>query len=139
MLDAHTLVGQLLQSQTLCVVSTIATDGHPQSALVAFSETPQLEVLFGTFDDSRKYANLLRDPHVSIVFTGHDATVQLEGTARLATGPEDVHCRAIHRTKNPASAKYLADPRQRFFIVTPTWIRYTDYATTPDTVLEMLC
>lgn len=134
--DARLLVSRLLASQKLCVISTIAGDGRPQSALVAFSETPELEIVFGTFDDTRKYANLLRDSRVSIVVSGSDATVQVEGTASLAEGPDDGRCRTMHLAKNSATAKYLRDPRERFFVVTPTWIRYTDYSTEPDTVLE---
>ncbi len=137
MTDHRSLIARFLAAQTLGVVSTIGTDGQPQSALVAFSETPELKIVFGTFNDSRKFRNLQRDPRASFVISGNDATVQLEGTARLAEGTDDEQCRALHIAKNPGSAKYLDDPRQRFFIVTPMWIRYTDYSTEPDTVLEV--
>lgn len=125
-----------LASQLLCVVSTVGEDGSPQSAFVAFSESPELEMTFGTFADSRKFANVLRDPRVSIVVGGDDKTVQIEGVARVATGDEESRARARHLAKNPGSEKYAHDPRQRFVVVTPTWMRYTDYSTDPDTIEE---
>lgn len=126
----------LLSSQMLCVVSTVHADGSPESALVAFSETPDGSIVFGTFCDSRKYANIVENPRISLVISGDDRTLQLEGNARVASGEDEARCRSLHLAKNPGSAKYVRDPKQRFIVVVPAWSRYTDYGTDPDTVVE---
>lgn len=126
-----------LASQPFCVVSTVGDGGAPQSAFVAFSESDDFEIAIGTFVDSRKFRNVVRDPRVSIVVSGDDKTVQIEGTARVATGAEEERVRAQHLTKNPSAKKYAYDSRESFVIVTPRWMRYTDFTTDPDTVEEL--
>ncbi len=126
-----------LASQPFCVVSTVGDGGAPESALVAFSESDGLEIAFGTFVDSRKFRNIGRDPRVSIVVSGDDKTVQLEGTARVAAGDEAERVRAQHLAKNPSAKKYAYDSRESFVIVAPRWLRYTDFTTDPDTVEEL--
>lgn len=135
--DVRTLVRTFLASQLLCVVSTMGADGTPESALVAFSETPDLDIVFGTSHDARKYANLTSNPHVSFVIGFGKTTLQVEGIARMATGEEEERCRTIHTTKNPASLKYAHDPKQRFFVTRPTWMRLTDTSTHPPTIGEL--
>src|SRR5271155_5869071 len=44
------------------VVSTVATPGVPQSALVGIATTPDLEIIFDTLRSTRKYANLIARP-----------------------------------------------------------------------------
>lgn len=136
MTDIREIIQIFLTSQMLCVVSTVNADGTPESALVAFSESSDLEITIGTFNDTRKFANILRNPHVACVIGTTDQTLQLEGIARIANDEEIDHCRIQHTQKNPASAKYVHDPKQRFVIVKPTWLRYTDYGTDPDTIEE---
>jgi PPOX class probable F420-dependent enzyme len=126
----------LLSSQLLCVLSTVADDGRPASALVGFSVSAAGEFVFGTSPASRKYGNLLRDPRVAIAVHAGEATLQVEGTARVAEGAEDAACRALHVAKNPRAKKYAEDASQRFVVVTPTWARFTDYGTAPPTVEE---
>lgn len=128
---------EFLGSQLFCVVSTIGDDGSPQSAFVAFSESDNLEVAFGTFVDSRKFRNVERDPRVSIVVSGDDKTLQIEGVARVAMDDEEARVRAQHLAKNPSAKKYAYDSRESFVIVTPRWLRYTDFTTDPDTVEEL--
>lgn len=126
-----------LESQSFGVVSTIGSTGSPESAFVAYSESDDFSIVFGTFVDSRKYRNIARDPRVSFVVSGDDRTVQIEGTARELTGEEEERCRHRHVVKNPKAKKYAYDERERFVVITPTWIRFTDYTTDPDTVEEL--
>src|ERR1039457_5925402 len=64
------------------VVSSIARDGTPQSALVGIATTPELEIIFDTVKSSRKYPNLVERPSCSFV-VGWDGEqpVQFEGDA----------------------------------------------------------
>lgn len=130
-------ITDFLATQLFCVVSSVGEDGSPQSAFVAFSETADAEIAFGTFIDSRKFHNIRQDARVSIVVSGDDKTVQIEGNARVATGDEEEHIRALHLAKNPSAKKYAYDSREVFVVVTPTWARFTDFTTDPDTVEEL--
>ena len=127
-----------LASQPHGVVSTVHADGSVESALVAFSETPELCVTFGTLEDTRKFANILREPRVALVVTDNEHfQVQLEGRARITSGDEHERCKQQHVAKNPKSAKYADAPGQRFIVVEPTWIRFTDRTTDPSLVEEL--
>jgi len=41
------------------VVGSISADGAPQSALVGFAVTDELEIVFDTLSDTRKYRNFV--------------------------------------------------------------------------------
>ena len=104
---------------------------------MAFSETDQLEIIFGTFRDTRKYENLKKNPNVSFVISWGDVTVQYEGIVEEALGDQFELCRDIHLAKNPESKKYTFDNRQRFFKAKPQWIRYSNFSFDPERVFEM--
>ena len=64
------------------VVSSIAIDGSPQSALVGIAATPSLDVIFDTLKSTRKYANLIERPACSFVIgCSGEQTLQLNGIA----------------------------------------------------------
>lgn len=128
-----------LQRQKLTVISTTASE-RPESALIAFTETKDLEIVFGTSDETRKYKNLRKNNHVAFVFGLDDrdtrTTIQYEGLARELEGDEAEKYSAIHIAKNPGSAKYLGDRHERHFLVQPTWIRYANHSGDPKDVFE---
>lgn len=127
-MDEKQQVFEFLTGEELCVLSTQGEG--PESALVAFSENERLEVVFGTFTSSRKYKNLLSKPLVSLVIgttKDKNITVQYEGKATELRGEERARAEAQHVKKIPASKKYAVHPEQTYFLVRPTWIRYTDY------------
>ena len=137
MTDLRAAVAAFLATRLHGVVSTSHADGSVESALVAISETPDLAITFGTLDDTRKFANILRDPRVAFVVTDDEnVEVQFEGRARLTEGEEHERCKERHVAKNPKSAKYADDPRQRYFVVEPTWVRFVDRTVTPSRVEE---
>jgi len=123
-----------LKTQTLGVVSTIdANEDKPESAEVAFSETENLEVIFGTLNDARKFLNLKKNNRVAFVIGWDEVTVQYEGAAREITDAKELkECQERHVAKNPYSEKYVYDEREVFYKVTPKWIRYTDFSTEPE-------
>ncbi len=62
-------------------MSTINKEEKSESAVVAIAETEDLELIFGTFFTTRKYANLKLNPHVSVVIgwdDGEKITSELE-------------------------------------------------------------
>ena len=126
-----------IKTQILGVVSTVDANNNPESAVVAFSETDNLELIFGSFSDTRKNKNLQNNNRVSFVISDNNITVQYEGLAKELSGSEAIKAREIHLFKNPSSKKYAFDEKQRFFKVTPTWIRYSDFNYNPKKVFEI--
>jgi general stress protein 26 len=124
-----------LHGQKICVLATTAQDGQPEVAAMAFTETQDLEIIFQTPQASRKYVNLKARPYIAIVvgweLTTFD-TVQYEGVARELTDEAEIDkYRQIHLAKNPYSKRYAYLAGNSFFVVTPTWVRYTDFKSDP--------
>lgn len=131
-----------LNQNPLGVISTLATgSSQPESALVAFAETKQLELIFQTFVDSRKYANLKSNPKVSFV-TGWSlesyVTLQYEGVAEEISAENLEEFKTIFKAKDtPCTDEFLNNPKCRFFLVKPTWIGYSDYTQAKPGVVEL--
>jgi general stress protein 26 len=137
---AHIL--QFLKSQPMATISTVAPGSlQPESALIAFTQTDDLKIVFESFVDTRKWHNLQRNPHVALVI-GWDVeeqlTVQYEGTA-TAVQPDEVekYTQLFLAKDTPCTETFLRDSRVRLFIVQPTWIRYSDYTEKVPHVTEM--
>jgi pyridoxine/pyridoxamine 5'-phosphate oxidase len=122
-------------SQRYCVVSSLAGDGRPQSALVGFGQTDDLQLVFATKAHTRKFGNLERDGRVSVVI-GFEApvTVQYEGTARLLQGEEAEKYFNVYYSKNPNARRFKETLHETIFLVEPKWIRYTDVTKGPEVV-----
>jgi pyridoxine/pyridoxamine 5'-phosphate oxidase len=127
-----------MNTHKLCVISTTHASGRPEAAVVGFGQTPELQIIFGTDTTSRKYQNLMRDPHVAFVIGWENGeTVQYEGEAREMT-PDELHfVDEYYLKKSPESAKHRANPNNRYFIVAPSWIRYTDLKHNPWNIREL--
>lgn len=129
-----------LDLNELGVISTIHTDKPgPESAVVGFGNTEELELIFGTSIKSRKYRNIQTDPHVSFVI-GWSSTlgsVQYEGIARELSDKELDHYLPFHLKKNELRKKFVSQADQRYFVVQPTWIRLLDNAGNPPDVFEI--
>ncbi len=68
-----------MRSHRLAVVASIGANGAPQSALVGIAVSSRCELVFDTTSDTRKHANLTRDPRAAVVLTGPgEQTLQLE-------------------------------------------------------------
>ena len=127
-----------LHQHPCCVVSTINTSQEPEAATVGFLELHTLELAFFTYDTTRKFKNLLTNPHIAVV-VGTDPiigkTLQYEGTARQMSTEEKESYIDMYLTKNPA-AKRFKDNDSKGFIITPTWLRYTNIKQHPMEVWE---
>ena len=139
-MDKKKQILEFIRQNRLAVVSTIdSKESRPEAALVVYSETENLELIFATFSDSRKYENLQKNQKVALVIGGwdEDITVQYEGIAKELEGADVEEYRKIHLAKNPESEEYAYDEKQRFFKVTPTWIRYSDLTKEPPEIFEI--
>jgi general stress protein 26 len=117
-----------IRSEMLTVISTVGDNAKPEGAVIAFAETENLELIFGTSNSTRKYANIQKNPNVAFVI-GWDAdafiTVQYEGVAKELTSDDAKTYNAIMAAKNPRAKKFGNRADQRYFFVKPTWVRYT--------------
>lgn len=120
------------------VVSSIATDGTPQSALVGIATTPELEIIFDTVKSSRKYPNLVERPSCSFV-VGWDGeqTVQFEGDAFEPAGEELKRYQEAYFVVWPDGPARMSWPGITYFVVRPRWIRYSDFDRTPPFIEEI--
>ena len=120
------------------VVSSIAEDGVPQSALVGIAIAPDLEIIFDTVKTSRKYPNLIRRPSCSfVVGWSGEQTVQFEGNAEAPTGPDLKHYQEIYFATWPDGPSRMHWPGIAYFVVHPRWIRYSDYDQRPPLIEEI--
>jgi Pyridoxamine 5'-phosphate oxidase len=121
------------------VVSSIAPNGSPQSALVGIAVSPALEIIFDTVKSSRKYPNLLARPACCFVIGwSGEQTVQLEGIAAELNGPELKRCQEIYFAAWPDGPARMTWPGMTYFVVKPRWIRYSDFDQRPPCIEELI-
>jgi pyridoxine/pyridoxamine 5'-phosphate oxidase len=118
-----------LRTHRVAVVSTVAPSSAPESALVGFAVSDELELVFDTLSTTRKVANLRANPRVAIVIGGwgeHEITAQLEGLAdeHVDDTLRDVYYAAYPDGRERAAWKDLIYVRVRI-----TWARYSDFET----------
>lgn len=117
------------------VLSTLSAEGRPQSAVVALTETDEYELIVGTSRNSRKYKNILVNPEVSVVIGwDNDTTVQYEGLARVVRGEEASECQKKHLAKHPESVVHKDKADEVYILITPTWIRYSNFSKHPSDI-----
>ena len=131
-IDLHMkeLVYQFIIQNKLAVVSSVNSDGKPQSALVGIAVSNNLEIIFDTVKSSRKYHNILKNPHVSVVVGwDNETSVQYEGEASvLGRGNDADNYRQIYFTAWPDGRERAETwPGLVHIKVTPAWIRYSNF------------
>lgn len=120
------------------VVSSLAPDGAPQSALVGVAITSELEIVFDTLKTTRKYANLSARPECSVVlWWGGEQTVQIDGVAFEPTGAELDRYREAYFAAWPDGRDRLGWTGITHLVVRPGWIRVSDYDQSPVLMEEM--
>lgn len=120
------------------IISTIGPNNQPESALIGFGETDDLELIFGTYNTSRKYKNLQKNNKVALVI-GWDEdfiTVQYEGVASELTAKEIEKYVPLYHKKVPAAAAYTSHPAQTYWKVSPVWIRYSNLSGDEEKIVE---
>ncbi len=128
---------EFINGQKLAVLS-YDNNGQPSSAVIDFSETADLEIIFTTLIGYRKYLSLKKNPKVAFCFGGdQNITVQYEGVAKELGKLDFLPYLKYHLEKNPVEAKFAEMPEARFFKVSPTWIRYADYGAKPNNIFEI--
>src|SRR5438552_563706 len=131
------LLFEFLDGCELGVLSSLGPDGSPQSALVGIAVTPELEIIFDTIAKSRKFTNIARDSRVALVIGWQgEVTVQYEGVARQISSTDLGRYHEIYFRKFPDGPARLKWEGITYYVVTPGWIRYTDYNQSPPAIVE---
>jgi pyridoxine/pyridoxamine 5'-phosphate oxidase len=126
-------LAEFMGSCDLAVAGYISPEGAPQSAVLAFAVTPELEIVFDTVRSSRKYGSLTANPRCSVAMWIGEITVQFEGIAEETD--LDIYKEAYFR-KLPDGRDRLSWAGITYFVVRPKWIRYSDFLARPPRIEE---
>jgi pyridoxine/pyridoxamine 5'-phosphate oxidase len=133
----HSDLFHFIEQSKLGVLSSIGPAGEPQSAVVGFAVTENLEIIFDTVKSSRKYGNLIARPDCSFVFSwSGEQTVQYEGTAEELAGEPLRRYQDIYFRIWPDGPARLSWPGIVYFVVRPQWVRYSDFEQNPPLIRE---
>lgn len=120
--EMQKILQELLNSQRLAVLATLMSDqrSRPYSNLIAFAATDDLkEILFATTRATRKFANLTKDPRVSLLIDnrrnqetdfGAASAVTVLGTAGEVLGPERDAYLQLFLKKHPYLEEFVTAP-----------------------------
>jgi general stress protein 26 len=132
-----------LRKHRICSLTTLLIDGSPHAAAVHYSHAKDpLTLYFSTDNTSRKCEALLNGNIVkAAVVVGFSEqewiTLQMNGEIKAVLDKDELaKAQEVHYGKHPKSEKYKNEPETVFLSFTPTWWRYTDYNTIPETVLS---
>lgn len=129
---------EFIKKHKLAVISTVGEDAKPESAVLEFGETDELELVFDCASSSRKYRNLQTNKQVSFVIGWDESiTVQYEGVAVQITGTEAEKYQHAFWLKNPEAERWKNEEGITYFKVTPQWIRYSDLNKKPWEIFEV--
>jgi pyridoxine/pyridoxamine 5'-phosphate oxidase len=132
------LVKDFIEETDLTVISTVDSKNVPESAVILFAKTPQLEFIFYTFPTSRKYKNMKDNPSVSFVIGWDERiTVQYVGIAEELQKKDLKKYRDLFFKQNPKAIKWEGKKDIAYFKVTPKWIRYTNLNKDPWQIFEI--
>ena len=127
-----------VNSKILMVLSTVNSDGKPQSAVVGFGQTDSFELIFGTSVSSRKAKNIAANKNVSVVIGWDDGgTLQYEGEAHLLSENERAKYLDKLFEKNKKAELYKDNPEEIYYVISPKWLRFTQLTSYPWPVTEI--
>lgn len=125
-------VKQFLDQFETCVIATVNSMGQPQAATVGFSVDDELKILFATNQDTRKSANIAKNAKVAMTFGFEGVkTVQFEGHASLVSKEDLGERLEAHYEKLPNARRHALKAGEIYYLITPTWLRFTDYTQKP--------
>jgi general stress protein 26 len=130
---------ELMKRNSFCVLSSVNMKVQPESSLVGFSENEKFEIVFECSNLSRKYQNILKNPHIALVVSEPEnkLTVQYEGIAREFSPAKEKQLISQFLEKRPFARKFLDREDIKWFHVKPKWMRYSDYNKKPVVIEEM--
>jgi uncharacterized pyridoxamine 5'-phosphate oxidase family protein len=128
---------EFLRKHNLAVVATCHRNGTPEAATIDFSVRDNLEVVFSTFEETRKFGNLAERPGVAFVVGWNDnITVQYEGEAKRVPAADIEQYREAYLDSLPSAREFI-ERGAVLFKATPRWIRYSDFNKEPPEQIEI--
>lgn len=130
-----------LEAQHIAAFTTIIADDSLHSAALHFSQsTEPFEIYFSTDRASRKCQALSEAPTQASIVIGLSSsewiTMQLSGEVVIVEDAAEIErIQEIHYEKNPGSRKFKDDPGTVMLKFTPTWWRFTNFNTSPVTLV----
>jgi len=135
--DARAVIRRLLARQKLGVLATRETRS-PYQSLVAFAVSRDLKhIYFATAADTRKYANLVRFPQVSMLFDNRrnaaadfnrGIAVAALGRAEMVKTRSKKEALDLYLRKHPTLDGFIKSPSCRMFQVkVKTYILVTEF------------
>jgi len=127
----------LLRPYRLAVASTVH-DGAPQAAVVGIAVTDTLDIIFDTLTTTRKFANLIADPHIALVIGwDNQQTIQIEGVADFPADDELDACKQAYFAVWPDGRERETWPDIAYIRVRPRWVRHSDFNGMPPRIAEL--
>ena len=119
---------EFIRKRRLGVITTIGPEGQPQAALINVAVLPDLSLVFETTSETRKFANIERDPRVALVM-GWDGqeTLQYEGLAAIPDGRRLEVARNAFIGTFPLKTPDEHWPGNNYYVVAPCWLRFSSY------------
>ena len=128
---------QFIAKQKLGVLGSLSSAGRPQSALVGIAVTRELEIIFDTVKNSRKFQNLMSNSACSFVVGWKgEITVQYEGDARQPEAAALSYYQEVYFARWPECRSHLHWSGITYFVIRPRWIRYSDFDQNPPFIKE---
>jgi hypothetical protein len=132
---------EVMRRRRYAVESSTAQDGSPQSAIVGTAVSDDFEVVFDTLGTSRKARNLRRGSPIALVFGSlegiDERTVQYEGIADEPAGADRERLVDLYLSVFPDGRERQSWPHLTYFRVTPRWLRFSDFNSTPPRIVEL--
>ena len=129
-----------MRRNPLAVQASVSGGGDPQAAVVGIVVTDDFEVFFDTMEETRKVANLRRNPRIALVIggatIGDERSVQYEGLADEPTGDDLERLKELYFGTFPDGRDRQEWPGITYIRAKPTWIRYSDFNADPPEVVE---
>src|SRR5262249_15124611 len=99
---------EFLRKHTLAVIATCHRNGTPEAAAIDFSVRDNLESVFDTIKETRKFNNLAERPGVAFVVGWNDnITVQYEGEATRVPAEDIEQYQESHLNSVPAEREFI--------------------------------
>ena len=131
-----------IAKEQVCALSVLLSDGVPHIATVHYSHTENpLRIFIQTSNTTTKAKALVNRENakaaIVIGFSEEDwLTLQMRGDIKIVSNKDELEeIYKIHYKKHPDAEQYKG-PQTIFLEFKPTWWRFTDFNTDPETIVE---
>src|SRR5262249_40887023 len=129
-----------MRQYRVAVEASVSPAGAAQAAVVGIAITDHFEIVFDALGSSRKVQNLRSNPTLALAIgglkDGEERTVQYEGIADEPADDELERLKRAYYDVYPDGPSRLSWAGLTYVRVRPTWIRYSDFTTSPPTIVE---